>query len=450
MDVVALKQYLTQIGQVHLSEGVDTLSPDERSQFFKQLEQFGVPTLDNQRSILAHHAPIVLSDLEPTPYRMPTGQEDRKRGEELIAEGKVGCILLAGGQGTRLGLNIPKGMAKISPVKHKSLFQIFCERTLVCSKKMNVKLPLAIMTSSSNHKETLAYLEHNRFFGLEEEQVSLFCQEDLPLLSEKGDWMLLKPGELAVAANGNGDALTLFYRSGLFTKWQKRGVEFISLVQVDNPLADPFDAESIGIHAKSSADVTIKSIYRRDKEEKLGLVVCKKGKTMIVEYSDIAPSDFSASIGKQLKFPLGNTGLFYLSLPFIESFSQKEKSLPWHLAKKEQPVFQNGKMSKMRVWKFERFIFDILPWAQSIEVVVYPRESCYSPLKNAQGDKSLFFVQRDMQEYDRKKFFTLTGHHLGEGKIELSTDFYYPTDALLEQIKGKSGGQTGYIEPQAL
>src|SRR6185437_13993415 len=156
---------------------------------------------------------------------------------------------------------------------------------------------------------------------------------------------------------------------------------------IDNPLADPFDTELVGFHARQNNEVTLKAVFRHDPQEKMGVICLKNRKIGVQEYSEL-PSDST-------RFELANTSLFCLSMDFIKTVSQK--ILPWHLARKTATVLASTAKSyaaeTTKIWKFETFLFDMLDHAQNVSVLVYPREQTYAPLKNSTGDNSLSTLQ---------------------------------------------------------
>ncbi|MBS0628352.1 MAG: UTP--glucose-1-phosphate uridylyltransferase [Verrucomicrobia bacterium] len=359
--------------------------------------------------------------------------EDILCGETLLKEGKVGCLLLAGGQGSRLGEGIAKGRVNVSLVQNKSLFQIFFEKTLYAGLQCGRKLPIAIMTSFYNHEETVEYLSSHNWFGLSEDQVYFFSQENLPFCDEEGNQIFQESGAIMEGPDGNGKALHRMYESGVLDAFRQLGVEHVNMIQIDNPLADPFDKSFIGFHHRKESDISIIAVTRESEGEKAGVLASDNGFCRIVEYTEKLQGPFS----------LLNTGLFCFKVDFIERIGKENKQLPWHIAYK--------KISEDKfAWKFEYFIFDVFSYAKTISVFVEPRSGCFSPLKNAEGDKSLKTVRRDLLQKDRDRYTLLTGKDAPASDIELSFAFYYPKPEEIILWKEVKWPSMGYITPEAL
>lgn len=299
--------------------------------------------LEEQRALLKK--PLPAREFSPLKKCSRSGsEEDRERGLKLIQEGTMGCVILAGGQGTRLGYDGPKGCF---PLGSTTLFEILAKRV------PKNDLPVAIMTSRENDAATRAYWKEKKNFGLT--NVSFFAQGDLPLLDEAGNPAGFGP-------DGNGALFKVF--EPLRKKWEDQGVRAVNIILVDNALADPFDAELLGFHARTGAEVAIKCTERRNDSEKVGILVEEKGRIAVAEYFEVhAAGDY-----------LANLGLFLVAMDFAKKMAKID--LPLHVAKKRG------------LYKFERFLFDMLPYAQRVEVLVYPRERCFAPLKNASGPDS--------------------------------------------------------------
>ncbi|MDB6081112.1 MAG: glmu3, partial [Chlamydiia bacterium] len=260
-------------------------------------------------------------------YHASGNKEIASFGKELLSKGKVGAVVLAGGQGTRLGIEGPKGTLPFSLIKQKSLFQLLSEKTLACSKQVGYDLQIAFMTSEENHATTVQFFEKHAFFGLKESQVSFFTQSSLPLTYEDGTTVFNSLGKELTAADGNGSFFWNFTESSLKTTWENLGIEYVTVMVVDNPLIDPFDAEVIGVTAIHSADATIEGVEKIHPTENVGCIAEQNGKLTVIEYSEIDPAEKIACTPQgKLKYRVANTSYFCFSMPFIKKVSALSKN----------------------------------------------------------------------------------------------------------------------------
>lgn len=382
--------------------------------------------LQTQRALLKHEPKTVT--VEP----LPTGRTQCIAEPELLPlSAKMGCIILAGGQGSRLGYDGPKGCMSITPLTHKSLFQLFCEKTLAASRHAGEPLSIAIMTSPINHEETLAFLKKHRYFGLSPEQVDLFKQDMLPLLNDEGAWFFETPNTLALAPNGHGNTFEAFYKSPIWKKWKKKGITYINLIHIDNVLADPFDPVLLDQHEKLGYDLIIKGLKREDPDESVGILAIKNGKLGVCEYSEV---DDQVRYAKQedgsLQYPLAYIGLFSCTLDFIKKVvTHPSFEMPLHAARKKAgklEEYDDHWETKMApVWKFETFIFDAFCLADNYHILVSKRAHCFAPLKNKTGRDSLETVQAALSSFERHLYTKATGNPPPEDPFELDPKFYY-------------------------
>lgn len=348
--------------QPHLLEGWDGLSPDEQSAFVAQLKRYASMWPPQQEQI----EPLTLAPLPHVPWISEVPGEEV--GKDLIAQGKVAAIVLAGGQGSRMQLKGPKGMIPSVPDDPRSptLFQMFADKTLRAQKRAQRPLHLAIMTSPLNDAATRAYFSANDLFGLR--QLHFFEQSLRPLLDEKNRWVLERPGKLVEGPDGNGYLFHELARSSVLSSWEESGVEYVNVVLIDNPLADPFEAHGIGYQHLQGSDVLLRAIKRSDPTEKVGVVGLHENRVRVVEYSEISQNN--------QMFDVGNTSLFSFRIDFIKRVLAA--TLPWHLAHKHVETFKG----RIPVRKQEAFIFDLLAYARNTSVVLYPREQIFAPIKN--------------------------------------------------------------------
>lgn len=317
-------------------------------------------------------------------------QRATERGEALLAEGKVGYVLVAGGQGSRLGFDGPKGMFPVGPVAGTTLFAWHARRLLAARERYSAPIAWYVMTSATNDAATRRYFEEERYFGLEPEDVRFFVQAMLPALDGDGRILMAAPDELFLAPNGHGGTLAALAESGCLADARSRGVDVFSYFQVDNPLVRPADPLFLGLHAESGAGMSSKVVAKRDAGEKVGVLGLVDGTLGCIEYSDISDElrEGKDADGKLL-FRAGNIAVHLLNRDFVERLTQGGLKLPWHLAKKNIPSLDaNGALVPQAGVKFETFIFDALAFSEGSVTMEVDRALEFSPVKNASGEDS--------------------------------------------------------------
>ncbi|MEZ5315178.1 MAG: UTP--glucose-1-phosphate uridylyltransferase [Chlamydiales bacterium] len=367
-------------------------------------------------------------------------EADYQSGKEAMKEGRCACLILAGGQGSRLNFQGPKGCCPITNIKKKTLFQLLAEKIQAASIQVGTALQVAIMTSPFNHFETEYYFIRNGFFGLDPGQVTFFCQRMWPFLNLDGHVFLENPDTIAFGPNGNGGVFHRFIEVGLWQKWEEMGIEMVNVIPVDNPLALPYDHELFGFQQRMRSDVVIKVGSAHDLEEKVGRVVKVNGKIRILEYFELTEAEKN-----QLTHTTINLGLYSFSMSFIKRIGHL--SLPLHRTKK---IVRHWRAEvgydQTDSWKFEEFIFDLLPFADHCEALLYPRDIVFAPLKNLTGEDSRESVKKALLNADRKRYTSLTGIKPNKTVFELSPSFYYPTDSFLKSWRGKPLPNYDYIK----
>lgn len=401
----ALKKY----GQTHLVQFWEELNPKQQAQLLEQIEQVDFPLMERLAKLrseqkTAAESPAEMSVRAQSPeqlIRLPKTQRDRDQqfiaaeaGEELLRAGKVGAILVAGGQGSRLGFNDPKGMFPIGPVTNRTLFQILCEQVLARSKRVGIPICYFIMTSEATHKPTVAFFEEHRYFGLSEDQVFFFQQASLPAMEDSSSRLLLeRKDRIATSPDGHGGMLRALQRHGMLDVMRDRGIEHLYYHQVDNPTAIVCDPVLLGHHLQSGSELTTKVVAKVSPEEKMGVLVTVDGQTQIIEYSDL-PIEQSKRLQADgtMVFWAGNTAIHVFQRTFIERLLGGELSLPFHIAHKKVPTIdakgEPVNPTQPNANKFEQFIFDALPQAKLALVVEGKREREFNPVKNAEGSDS--------------------------------------------------------------
>ena len=334
---------------------------------------------------------------EPRSFKLGSDDNDitpeaaRARGEKAIAAGEVATLLVAGGQGTRLGFDHPKGMYPIGPVSDATLFQIHVEKVLALGKRYGVRIPFCLMTSPATHEETIAFFEENNRFGLEEDDLLIFCQGTMPAVDmADGSLLLAAPDSLALSPDGHGGTLAALVKSGTMQKLADRGIKYLFYFQVDNPLIDIGSSEFLGYHILTASELSSEVIRKQDPKDKGGNVVEVDGRLHVIEYSDL-PDDVAERRKPDgtLEIWAGSIAIHCMNVEFLQRMADRADALPFHIAKKKVAFVDDAgevvNPTEPNAIKFERFIFDLLPSAENAIVVEVDPVEHFAPLKNASG-----------------------------------------------------------------
>ncbi|ANH78652.1 UTP--glucose-1-phosphate uridylyltransferase [Candidatus Chlamydia sanziniae] len=449
MNLASLTDKLKTICQEHLLDAWPSLSLKQQQRLYYQLSSINIDFFHKQRLLLSSPTAI-LKDFQPIISFASSGEDPERThiGSSLLQEKKIACVVLAGGQGSRLKCDGPKGLFPVSPIKKKPLFQLVAEKVCAASKLAGKPLPLAFMTSPLNNWQTHSYFESNDYFHLDPQQVDFFCQPLWPLLSLSGDLFLEDIDILALGPNGNGCLATLLYTSGVWQKWKQAGIEMVSVIPIDNPLALPFDVELCGFHAMVNNEVTIKAALRQTAVEDVGILVQSydSKKISVIEYSEIPQNErFAVDFDGKLKYCLANIGLYCLSMDFIEHAAYQQ--LPLYKAYKRAKQWGQLVSSEKNAWKFEEFIFDLFCYSKRCQTLVYPRQECFAPLKNLEGNHSPDTVRQALSDRERQLFHKVTGKQLSpDTTFELEADFYYPSTSTSLHWENKAFFEESFFE----
>jgi UDP-N-acetylglucosamine/UDP-N-acetylgalactosamine diphosphorylase len=410
----ALVAKLARIGQSHLLNFLDRLPGPSQASLLAQIESLDLEALPVLIERYVKRKPTfeLPAGIEPAPY-FPKDATSKIRpwdrgkakaaGEALLREGKVAAFVVAGGQGSRLGYDGPKGCYPAGAITRKPLFQIFAENLLAVGRRYGRPVPWCIMTSPLNHAATVSFFEAHRFFGLDRGQVMFFPQGVLPSLDIKtGQVLMTSPGEIATNPDGHGGSIKALHVSGALDDLRRRGVTQLSYFQVDNPLVRPVDPVFIGLHAssdESSGEMSSKMIPKAYAEEKMGLF-CKVpskdsaqgGRIEVIEYSDL-PMDLQRQTLKDgsLRFLAGSIAVHIISVEFVQRLATDPAfDLPYHRAEKKIPCIDPATGAAITPTanngvKLERFVFDALPMCKRSIVLETDRVEEFAPIKNASG-----------------------------------------------------------------
>ena len=330
-------------------------------------------------------------------------------GEALLRDGRVCCLTVAGGQGTRLGFDGPKGTYPIGPVSGSSLFSYFAGAIRRAGKKYGHKITWYIMTSLLNRDATVEFFKKNAFFGLEPEQVFFFTQGTMPAIGYDGKLLLGAKGSLALSPDGHGGTLLALRKSGALERMERERTDVISYFQVDNPLVKMCDPLFIGLHELEHSDMSAIMLAKTGPREKLGNFCVSGGKLHIIEYSDL-PDELAEKRNSDgsLAFVAGSPAIHMISRRFVaELTAEGVLKLPWHRADKKIPTVNDAgepvKPESPNGVKLESFIFDALPLAKRTMILEGDREEIFAPTKNATGVDSAESCRRMLIERDARR-----------------------------------------------
>lgn len=397
---------LSRLGQTHLLLGWDQLDNAARENLINQIRLVDFDLVDSLWKSRTKTASGTSNPLEAPRFFDPYKNPDQARscaeaGNRALSQGKVACVLVAGGQGTRLGATVPKGCLSVGPISGKSLFQYHSERIRALSRKFSVSVPLLVMTSPATDQATRTFFHDNNRFGLERDQLHFFQQGTMPAVDlETGKVLLEAPGRLFASPDGHGGCLAALAGQGLLDWMAKKGMEQIFYFQVDNPLVRIADPVFLGHHLLQNAEVSSRFVEKTIASEKVGVFAQMGGQNpgsgarcALVEYSDLTPEQTQAKADDGgLMFRCGSPAIHLFSRTFLEEVAPGHARLPFHLAKKKVPCLDAMGRPVVplteNALKFEKFVFDALPLATRWTLVRSLREEEFAPLKNATGPDS--------------------------------------------------------------
>jgi UDP-N-acetylglucosamine/UDP-N-acetylgalactosamine diphosphorylase len=442
-------------GQGQVFAFFDRLAPEARARLLAEASEVDLAEVDRLVRTLVAFGCATGADLEglvPAPYeRLPGSGGDAgawaraaAAGESALRAGRVAAFTVAGGQGTRLGYNGPKGTFPVTPVRQHSLFQVFSEKILAAGRRYGRPLHWFVMTSHQNHAATEAYFQENRHFGLDPGRIHFFRQGRMPAVDFSGKILLESQGSIALSPDGHGGSLRALERSGALDLMASEGIDTLSYFQVDNPLVRCVDAAFIGWHLLRGSEMSSKTVPKAYPEEKLGHF-CRKGdRLVVIEYSDLPielQREREPSTGA-LRYEAGSIAIHVIGREFVRRMAQGAGALPFHRAdKKVNTVDAAGREvrpAKANGVKFEMFVFDALPSARNPVVIETARADDFSPVKNAEGVDSPATCRADqLRQFAR--WLRRAGQSVPEDAagvpefaLEISPLFGYDEDTFME------------------
>lgn len=453
-----LRERLQAARQDHLLDLIENDGNEEEQN--RWIEELSPIDFDQIAALFAQAGSVKSADSEPRAasaagpkdvVRQPASPADQQSwddaidiGSALLGAGRVGAIVVAGGQGTRLGFDKPKGMFPIGPVSGATLFQILAEQVRARGEEAGHAIPYYVMTSDATHDRTVAFFRENHSFGLDPADVIFFRQGHMPAVDAKtGRLLLADRRRLVLGPDGHGGIFAALHRGGILDDMAKRGLEVLDYHQVDNPTAIVCDPAFLGWHASRVSEMSTKVVAKTSPSERMGVVCDIAGSTEIIEYSDL-PAELAGKTDEtgQPIFWAGNTAMHAINRTFLEQLGNHPDDLPFHIARKAVPYCDpTGTLvtpAEPNALKFERFIFDALPLAKRTMVIEADRAREFNPVKNAAGSDS---PQTARQAIDRigKTWLQAAGANIADdATIEISPLFALDQEELARKISEKT------------
>ena len=398
----SLKEAIAGASQEQILRYWDELDESSRESFVSQLEEIDWQLIGRLAGeyVLKRPETLIPDDLAPAEFFPLHPADDAMEklyakavaeGEKLLREGKICCLTVAGGQGTRLGFDGPKGTYPIGPVTDRTLFEYFAGAIGRAGEKYGRKINWFLMTSPINREATEKFFREKDFFGLDEDQVFFFTQGTMPAFGGDGKLLLSAKNSLSLSPDGHGGTLLALYRSGALDKMVADGNEYISYFQVDNPLVPVVSPLFAGLHVLEKSEMSAIMLSKTNSKEKLGNFCVSGSRVQIIEYSDL-PDELAEKRNPDgtLAFVAGSPAIHILSRTFVEKLTAGGSlQLPWHRADKKIPSLDEfGNLTapaEPNGVKLESFIFDALPMAEKVMILEGDRKEIFAPTKNAVG-----------------------------------------------------------------
>ena len=344
------------------------LNNKQQEELEKQIENIDFEQLKSLYESTKKEKCIEEKKIEHIPYTDKTKLTKEEQlslfeiGEQVIKQGHYAVITMAGGQGTRLGHNGPKGTYALDTINGKKyIFEIIIDRLKKAEKQYNVTIPWYVMTSKENHQDTILFLEKNNYFGYNKDKIKFFKQGELPLIDTQGKIILDENAKIKEAADGNGGIYEALSKSGMLQELKQNQIEWIFISGIDNILSNYVDPILLGLTIKENNVIASKSVAKANPQEKVGVFCKMNGKPKIIEYIDL-PEEMAEELDENGELMYGevNIGTYLYNRSVLENLANAK--LPYHAAfKKSGYLNANGKFiepDEPKVFKFETFIFD--------------------------------------------------------------------------------------------
>ena len=341
LSAVEAWERLEKYGQAHVLRFWDDLDEAGRRKLLDHIERIDFALMGRliDEWVRATPPEEAFDRIEPVPMIPKDGADGDARaaweaGEEALRAGRVACFVVAGGQGTRLGFDGPKGAYPIGPVSKRSLFAFHAEKIRNYQRRYGCILPWYIMVSDTNAEATKAFFHENGHFGLREADIVFFQQRMVPCVDEDGRFLLAARDQLAMNPNGHGGCLPAMVETGVVQHARDRGIDTISYFQVDNWAVKVADPLFIGHHVMRQAEMSSKNHRKNQPREAVGVHCLCDGEYRVIEYSelDIYPQLLDTDADGRVVYGAGNPAIHILAVDFVERMYESYAQFPWHRA----------------------------------------------------------------------------------------------------------------------
>ena len=408
----AAKAVLEKHGQEQLLANYEKLSENDKDKLLDDILTIDFNQLEKLYEKRNFKQVYSEAEIEPISYveKDKMSKEEREKYDEIgtkaIKAGKLAAVTMAGGQGTRLGHNGPKGTFDIGLESHKPIFELLCETLKLANEKYGVVIPWYIMTSKENNKDTVDFFEKNNYFGYPKGYIQFFKQGELPMVGEDGKVLLDEKGMIKQAADGHGGIFTSMRKDGVIYDMKARGIEWVFIGGVDNVLVKIVDPTLIGLAESKGILAAGKSVVKAGPHEKVGVFCKRNGRPSVIEYSEISKEMAEETDENgQLKYGESHILCNLFNIKEIEKIS--EKNLPYHSAhKKATYMNEKGEIVKgtePNAYKFEAFLFDAFESLDDMVIMRVKREEEFAPVKNAEGVDSPETARKLYQDFWKTK-----------------------------------------------